>query len=248
LRRAEHLPAARSSISARVLAVPCAGTRPGLHGRWPQGRALGYRWTIRPSRREPFIHRQSAHPCTAADGFLIRAGDCRCNQPTDTSNRRRRVIRAGAALAHVYAAQTSSTGTHGARVLTTSGRQYPSSPRRYDLAGVPRLIVDSIATLANGVRQRQPPVVRADAAAAGACQSPRVVDARPWPNTDGKRHSANNFHHAARALSEHHLGQGRRNRRGPCGRRPGVANLAAWFAGMRGPPCTLLASTRPRPS
>jgi len=36
-----------------VFAVLAAGNGPGVHGRWPQALALGYRVAVRPSRREP---------------------------------------------------------------------------------------------------------------------------------------------------------------------------------------------------
>ena len=36
-----------------VVAVHAAGNGPGVHGLWPQARALGYRVAVRPSRREP---------------------------------------------------------------------------------------------------------------------------------------------------------------------------------------------------
>ncbi|WP_413232776.1 aldehyde dehydrogenase family protein [Mycolicibacterium sp. 050158] len=37
-----------------VLAVHAPGNAPGVHGLWPEALALGYRVTVRPSRREPF--------------------------------------------------------------------------------------------------------------------------------------------------------------------------------------------------
>jgi acyl-CoA reductase-like NAD-dependent aldehyde dehydrogenase len=45
-----------SAVWARrgeVFAVHAAGNGPGVHGRWPQALALGYRVAVRPSRREP---------------------------------------------------------------------------------------------------------------------------------------------------------------------------------------------------
>jgi len=55
-----------------VLAVHAPGNAPGVHGLWPQALALGYRVTVRPSRREPL----TAHRLVLAlreSGF--RAGD-----------------------------------------------------------------------------------------------------------------------------------------------------------------------------
>jgi acyl-CoA reductase-like NAD-dependent aldehyde dehydrogenase len=37
-----------------VLAVHAPGNAPGVHGLWPQALAVGYRVTVRPSRRDPF--------------------------------------------------------------------------------------------------------------------------------------------------------------------------------------------------
>jgi acyl-CoA reductase-like NAD-dependent aldehyde dehydrogenase len=37
-----------------VFAVHASGNAPGVHGLWPQALSMGYRVTVRPSRREPF--------------------------------------------------------------------------------------------------------------------------------------------------------------------------------------------------
>ncbi len=51
-----------------VFAVLASGNGPGVHGLWPQALALGYRVTVRPSRREPLTAHRLVHALREA-GF-----------------------------------------------------------------------------------------------------------------------------------------------------------------------------------
>jgi acyl-CoA reductase-like NAD-dependent aldehyde dehydrogenase len=183
-----------------VFAVHASGNSPGVHALWPQALALGYRVTVRPSRREPFTAQRLVLALRAA-GF--RPEDV-TYLPTDHSGADD-VIRS-ADLAMVYGDQAVvdryaidptvfANGPGRAKTLLTAD---------HDWRDYLDVIVDSIAGLGGMACVNTTAVLcEGDPAPLASAIADRLSTIRPLPATDEQAVLPTRTVATARALAEH---------------------------------------------
>jgi acyl-CoA reductase-like NAD-dependent aldehyde dehydrogenase len=223
-----------------VLAVHAPGNAPGVHGLWPQALALGYRITVRPSRREPFTaHRliRALRQTGFRDGHALYL-------PTDHTVADD--VIGAADLAMVYGGEdVVDRYARDPNVLTNGpGRTKTLITANCDWREYLDAIIDSIANLGGMACVNATAVLyEGDATPLAHAIAERLSTIAPLPNTDERAVLPTTSIDSARAIADH-LAARAAGTVPVLGADQVVADLGGGFAALR-PAVHLLAAPDP---